>query len=396
MRKNKVRSAETNINYIAETEVQADEGNPAICSSSFCVDDDDTDKIKCLDCNRFVHYCCTLLPAYHLQSIISKRKPKFICSNCVTVPKDLLYKIPSRRNSLENNFILNKINENKKDKEEINRLIRDNANCASLIKALEEREIVHLEKIKLQQNELNLLKENLRTDPGFHTTEYLEQKFEQKLSDFGKAIKTSLIEELRSLNQGTEKKVTDALKKTYAAATKDQIPATVIPTLKSIIKETRDEEIAQDFDKQKRAKNIIIHSVAEPNDATKEERQKTDNEYIATLISDLRVRANVKYVGRIGFKATDKSRPIKVVFEKEDQKMSVLKSLPNLKQYDNYKGISVTEDFTQAEREIIKKWSEKAKEKNQKEEDNTVIWRVRGTPKNGLFLIKLKKKEDQI
>ena len=76
----------------------------------------------------------------------------------------------------------------------------------------------------------------------------------------------------------------------------------MIPNLKSIIKETREEEIAQDIEKRKRLKNIIVHSVAESNDATKEEYQKVDSEYIITLLSDIRVRATVKYVGRIGAK----------------------------------------------------------------------------------------------
>ena len=57
-----------------------------------------------------------------------------------------------------------------------------------------------------------------------------------------------------------------------------------------------------------------------------------------------------------------------------------------------YKGISVTEDYTISERQMIKNFTSKAKERNSAESDNTdYAWKVRGTPKNGLVLKRFKK-----
>ena len=42
------------------------------------------------------------------------------------------------------------------------------------------------------------------------------------------------------------------------------------------------------------------------------------------------------------------------------------------------------------ERDLIKKFAEDAKKKNK--EENTTAWKVRGTPKNGLHLVKITKR----
>ena len=65
----------------------------------------------------------------------------------------------------------------------------------------------------------------------------------------------------------------------------------------------------------------------------------------------------------------------------------ILNNLRNLKGNDLYKSISVKEDFTFNERLIIRKFTKKANEENEKEStDSNYIWSVRGSPKNGLTL----------
>ena len=97
------------------------------------------------------------------------------------------------------------------------------------------------------QNELKEIKGKLRSGPALHTVEYIETKFEQKITDIGKEIKTSIIDELKSIIPGN---------KTYADAT-DSPRKT---TLKSIIVEARNEEVAEDRDKKRRA---ATHDVPE-------------------------------------------------------------------------------------------------------------------------------------
>ena len=73
--------------------------------------------------------------------------------------------------------------------------------------------------------------------------------------------------------------------------------------------------------------------------------------------------------------------------ESEAEKDKIIMNLQNLKGKVEYKGVIITEDYTVVERKLLQDWRDKAKEKNNSEEPNSnYIWRVRGTPKNGLEL----------
>ena len=73
----------------------------------------------------------------------------------------------------------------------------------------------------------------------------------------------------------------------------------------------------------------------------------------------------------------------------------MMRGLVNLKGKPMYEGISVMEDYTLSERSIIKKWAQKAKERNAKKpSDSNIIWRVKGNPSNGLYLKKIEKKRN--
>jgi len=122
---------------------------------------------------------------------------------------------------------------------------------------------------------------------------------------------------------------------------------------------------------------------------------------VNTLITDLQIGSinptQVERIGNIDPNGTRK-RPIKIVLSNEEERHKMLSNLTNLKGNMSYKGISITEDYTLNERKLIKEFSEQAKLKNIKEEtDNSnFIWRVRGTPKNGLILKKFIKTKPQI
>ena len=74
----------------------------------------------------------------------------------------------------------------------------------------------------------------------------------------------------------------------------------------------------------------------------------------------------------------------------KDDKVRVMQNLGKLKGTADYFGkISVTEDYTQSEREQIKKWNDDAKQKSA--ENQEFVYKVRGDPKNGLRLVRLKK-----
>ena len=75
----------------------------------------------------------------------------------------------------------------------------------------------------------------------------------------------------------------------------------------------------------------------------------------------------------------------------KNDKANVMKNLSKLKgTIKEFGKISVTDDYTQTEREQLKKWNDDAKAKSQK--DDQYVYKVRGDPKNGLRLVRLSKK----
>ena len=167
----------------------------------------------------------------------------------------------------------------------------------------------------------------------------------------------------------------------YTEAVGNQNGASV-KSLRTIMLVTKNEELAEEAERKRRGKNLIMHG---KNEVTPEQ----DTEYINTMIKDLQIGAvNVKQIDRIGQQDNTKKRPIKMMFNNEEDKEKVLINLRNLKDNLIYKGISITQDFTYSERILIKEFNQQAKAKNTQEELNksNIVWRVRGTPKNGLFI----------
>ena len=113
-------------------------------------------------------------------------------------------------------------------------------------------------------------------------------------------------------------------------------------------------------------------------------REKTDENFTKELIKDVEVNANVKFITRIGDQFKE-AHPIKVVLDNSHQRYLVPNLVPNLKGNKAYQEVSITEEFTLFERSMIKEWSNKAKDRNKKEQnDSKYILRVLETPSKGL------------
>ena len=169
------------------------------------------------------------------------------------------------------------------------------------------------------------------------------------------------------------------------SVTNNQFTPTVA-NFRSIMMSTKNEELAEQKDKEMRSRNIIIHG-------KQESEPQDDSDFVKNLIKDIGENVTPKVHVRIGKETENKKkRPIKVILDKLDDKERIMNNLRKLKDKDQYKGISITDDYTISERQIIKEFTTRAKERNQNEpEDSNYVWKVRGTPKNGLILKKLMK-----
>ena len=90
--------------------------------------------------------------------------------------------------------------------------------------------------------------------------------------------------------------------------------------------------------------------------------------------------------------AQSSRRPMVLNFNNESDKNKVYSNLSKLKGNETYARISITEDYTIPERKLVKDMKEQVKTKNSAEpEDSGFIWKLRGTPKNGLQILRFKK-----
>ena len=165
-----------------------------------------------------------------------------------------------------------------------------------------------------------------------------------------------------------------------------QVPAEV----RKIIQEAKNDDKVEENEQERRSANFIIHGAEEYGDSI-DSMKEQDAEYIDDILKHLGIKQKPENIVRVGNPNKSNKRPIKVTMKKKDDKQNVMSRLNRLKNTeDEFGKISITEDYTQTERDLIKSWSEKAKKKSA--EEDTYIYKVRGDPKNGMKLIRLKKK----
>ena len=78
----------------------------------------------------------------------------------------------------------------------------------------------------------------------------------------------------------------------------------------------------------------------------------------------------------------------------DEDKDLVMANLKELKGKEQYKGVSISDDHTIKERNTLREWVKKKAKKASDEEptDSQYEWKARGTPKNGMRLMKFKKR----
>ena len=164
---------------------------------------------------------------------------------------------------------------------------------------------------------------------------------------------------------------------------------------KRIIRETENEKLVQDKERESRARNLIIHGILEPTDAD----ATTDTASINELFTAIEVDKKPEAISRVGIKKAVGSRPLKVILANINDKNLVMNNLSKLKNApDKLNSLSITDDYTLEERQEIRTKVVEAKEKTANEGDGKFIFKVRGTPKNGLKIVKftVKKQANQV
>ena len=167
------------------------------------------------------------------------------------------------------------------------------------------------------------------------------------------------------------------------------------PDFRKIMLTNRNEQLVEERDKASRAKNLIIHRIEETDD------NQVKN-YIKGLLETVGASAiEPKSFARIGkakevtpgqASVSSSRKPIVLNFKSESDKNKVFNNLSKLKGNEAYTRISITEDYTIPERKLVHDMKEQVKARNSLEpDDSSFIWKLRGTPKNGLQILRFKK-----
>ena len=252
--------------------------------------------------------------------------------------------------------------------------------------------------LKQQLNNKSNIIEKLKKDSHTAHTEVPSSfNIDEKLDTFSTTLLTKVSElvdrKLYNINASTENG------ESYAAVSQSGCTSpskASIPTdFRTILKETENEKLKEENDQRARACNLIIHGVAEDGENS---LTAADEIYVSNLLTALSVNGvTAKAVHRIGKQNDNKKRPLKVIMRSEHDKEKVMSNLTNLKDKAIYKGMSISADYTINERNLLKEFSMNAKERNEElGPDSKYIWRVRGSPKNGLVLKKFLKQRSTV
>ena len=221
----------------------------------------------------------------------------------------------------------------------------------------------------------------------------------EKFEEIQNSLKSVILTEVSKTNTQLEEKINAAvqLNKSYAESVTNTVATAgsgvstepiVNIDFRAVMREERNEQLADETDKKMRACNFIVHGNVEANGEIPERKQH-DTSFIEALFDDIGIEATCKSVSRLGARnksaATEVKRLMKVVMQNEADNDLVMSRLSNLKRKEGYKGISVTDDHSVTDR--------KAEAANGNEPAESLYeWKVRGSRKNGMQLKKLRKR----
>ena len=219
------------------------------------------------------------------------------------------------------------------------------------------------------------------------TKKSVDEDFLDKVSTLVESKMKTLEEKFETMQKKMEQKNEEVKKVTLSfsdAVTKNLDRNLDKTFLTSAIQDSKNTDRIIETERNKREKNLILHGVPEISDTD-------DKGYVKSLLALIGVNIEPTDIVRLG-KENDNGRlrPIKLTMSSIEHKNLVLSRLVNLRNAeDEYRRISIKEDYTFEERELVRNWKKKVDERNKAE--NSSEWRLRGDPKNGLRIVKINK-----
>ncbi len=155
--------------------------------------------------------------------------------------------------------------------------------------------------------------------------------------------------------------------------TKDQV--------QEVVKDMLDKHSTQINERDNRRLNIIIHNAPESAAENYQARKDDDKLFFNSLQDELGSDGTVTNIVRLGNREPAKDRPMKVTFDTENSKKSVMKNLRKLSNAEEiYKKLSIVHDMSKEEREANSKLVKEARKLKSEDVSGEWDYKVRGPP----------------
>ena len=354
------------------------------CTVSGC-EKTNIDLIKCNMCGKLVCDDCSGVKVSKLRPVMNQCSTLyFTCKTCDTLVRDTndvnVYDVLKGKVDTLTEELDNCEGENSKLTQQVKTLEDQHSSLQVL---LEERESsLHESEAKLNSMEQTPAASINPTNGAANIEELINKRFDKIDESIDAMIERKLAGVLAIPTAGPSND--ENAKKLFSAVVgASDSPVNHVTALKS----SQNAELIEKQEQERRANNIIIHGISEvrSDDVSIQDHDQT---FLNHFLEAIDVDIEPKQIVRLGNESADKKRPLKVILKSADDKRQILSSLNKLKNADaSVRGVSVRDDYTIEERKLIRSMHEEARRKN--EADHVTHWKVRGTPKNGLRVVKI-------
>ena len=223
------------------------------------------------------------------------------------------------------------------------------------------------------------------------TRKSVEEDFYDKISTLVESKMKTLEEKIENMQQNIDKKNEEMNKVTHHKQKESEIPTYSSALTKNIEKQiignvitaAKNTEKVQEAERIRRENNIVIHG-ATPNTA------ESDEQFVNTFLTTIGVSTKPSSIMRLGTPSGEKIRPLKLTMKTLECKNQIMSRLSNLKNSEErFRNLSIRDDHTFEERQLIKECGAKTKEMNAAVTNNECFYKLRGSPKNGLRIIRV-------
>ena len=366
-----------------------------------CPDDGDEHKLECKQCKKLFHYSCAGVPVFQLSHFLTSGYRKFICKRCTVIPdyiKEIMaaHLVPDQHTTSTTTTGVEKETELQREKDEKVKHQTEGRQLKGRIEGLQEDVTQHERKLRLQGGIIQKMRLKEKSCEGTQNKEVAK--------GCANPSAVTIDAKLEAFSDGILTKVTELMEKKFEILKGDiphlskppaqegpQQPSNAWSTIvsqpadmKAVMRDARNEEKLEESEKQKRARNIIIHG-AEEIGKSPEEVKKGDLEYIKEIFAKIGAEAEPAAIMRLGEAKKEnepRCRPIKIVMKSNTDKDIVMKNLGRLKGTERYFGkISVKDDYTSNERQQIRMLTQQAIKQTEESPDKS--FKVRGNSKTG-------------